>query len=215
MRSGFLSMPAPVAAVAVALAVALASAGCNRSPDQPPAPKPLTVKQLLNAEYASQWAQSGRARLVDGQYRESAAPGAATEILVRATELNALGDLDGDGAGDGVIVIESDPGGSGVFFDLVGVLNRASQPLTLAPVPLGDRVEVNGLTLDDDGTVNVSVVKHGPDDPQCCPTLHVTLRYRLAGDRLVNVDQDPSRASASPVTRKMVHSFTPRAPIRS
>lgn len=206
MRVGLALLPA--------LAMLLATAGCGRE-QQPPAPRPLTLDQLLNADYASQWAQSGRAQLSDGQYREAAAPGAATEIIVRATDLSALGDLDGDGAGDGVIVLESDPGGSGVFFDLFGVLNRAAQPLTLAPVPLGDRVQVNDLALDEDGTVSVSLVKHGPDDPQCCPTLIVTLRYRLSGDRLVSVDQDPSRASASPVTRKMVHSFTPRAPIRS
>lgn len=207
MRVGLALLPA--------LAMLLATAGCGREPQQPPVPRPLTLDQLLNADYASQWAQSGRAQLSDGQYREAAAPGAATEIIVRATDLSALGDLDGDGAGDGVIVLESDPGGSGVFFDLFGVLNRAAQPLTLAPVPLGDRVQVNDVTLDEDGTVSVSLVKHGPDDPQCCPTLIVTLRYRLSGDRLVSVDQDPSRASASPVTRKMVHSFTPRAPIRS
>ncbi len=189
--------------------------GCEREPRQPPVPRPLSVAQVMNADYASQWSHSGRARLVNGQYREAAAPGAATEILVRATEFNALGDLDGDGAGDAVVVLESDPGGSGVFYDLFAVLNRASQPLTLAPVPLGDRVQVSDLSVDDDGTVNVSLVKHGPDDPQCCPTLAVTLRYRLSGDRLVSMDQDPSRVSASPVTRKMVHSFTPRAPIRS
>lgn len=196
------------------LVAIFATGACERASQEPRAAKPLTLKQLQNAEYASQWAQSGRAKLVNGQYRESAAPGAATEILVRATEYSALGDLDGDGIGDGVMVLESDPGGSGVFFDLVAALNRNGEPVTLAPVPLGDRVEVNELTLED-GSVLVSLTKHGPDDPQCCPTLDVTLEYRLSGDRLVSVDQEPSRASASPVTRKVVHSFTPRAPIRS
>lgn len=194
--------------------LAFAAGGCDRAVDAPRAPKALTLKQLQNAEYASQWSQSGRVQLVDGQFRESAAPGAATEILVRATEFSALGDLDGDGIGDGVMVLESDPGGSGVFFDLVAVLNRAGRPVTLAPVPLGDRVEINDLALEE-GTVRVNLIKHGPDDPLCCPTLDVTLEYRLSGDRLVSLDQDPSRVSASPETRKVVHSLTPRAPIRS
>jgi hypothetical protein len=198
----------------LALAMLIAFGGCERAPQAPRPPKPLTLNQLQNAEYASQWSKSGRVQLSDGQFRESAAPGAATEILVRATDFSALGDLDGDGIGDGVIVLESDPGGSGVFFDLVGVLNRAGQPVTLAPVPLGDRVEINDLALDD-GTVRVNLIKHGPDDPLCCPTLEVTLEYRLSGDRLVSLDQEPRRVSASPETRKMVHSFTPRAPIRS
>lgn len=193
----------------------LATVGCDRAPEPLKVAKPLSMRQLLNAEYASQWARDGRARLVDGQYRESAAPGAATEILVRATEFSALGDLDGDGAGDGVLVIESDPGGSGVFFELAGALNRAEQPVTLTPVSLGDRVQVTGLSLDKDGTVRVNLVKHGPNDPQCCPTLKVTLRYRLSGDRLVSADQEPNRVSASPVTRYTVHSLIPTAPMRS
>lgn len=178
----------------------LLAGGCERAGEAPRAPKPLTLKQLQNAEYASQWSKSGRVQLTDGQFREGAAPGAATEILVRATEFSALGDLDGDGIGDGVMVLESDPGGSGVFFDLIAVLNRAGQPVTLAPVALGDRVEINDLALDE-GTVQVSLVKHGPDDPLCCPTLAVTLEYRLSGDRLVSLDQEPSRVSASPETR--------------
>lgn len=197
------------------VAASLLAAACGREPEPPQAAKPLSMRQLLNAEYASQWAREGRARLVDGQYRESAAPGAATEILVRATEFGALGDLDGDGAGDGVLVIESDPGGSGVFFELAGALNRAEQAVTLTPVSLGDRVQVTGLSLEKDGTVRVSLVKHGPNDPQCCPTLNVTLRYRVSGDRLVSADQDPNRVSASPVTRYTVHSLMPTAPMRS
>lgn len=195
--------------------LALLAVACSGESSPPAGPKALSMNQLLNAEYASQWARDGRAKLVDGQYRESAAPGSVAETLVRATEFAALGDIDGDGIGDGVIVLENDPGGSGVFYELVGVLNRASQPLTLAPIALGDRVQIEGLELAPDGTVRVTLVKHGPDDPQCCPTLNVTLRYRLSGDRLVSVDQEPSRVSASPVSRNIVHSLIPTAPMRS
>lgn len=175
----------------------------------------LTLEQLRNAEYPSQWPSSGLARLVNGVYREPAARGSATEIIVRATTLHAFGDLDGDGATDAVIALEGDPGGSGVFFDLVPVLNRGGQPLPLAPTALGDRVEIKSVSVSSDGSVSVQMLKHGPDDPQCCPTLDVVLRYRLEGDRLVNGSQEPSRRSASPLIRKTVHSFTPTAPILS
>lgn len=160
----------------------------------------LTLRDLHNAEYPSQWPASGRAKLVNGRFREPAAPGAATDIVVRATEHYAFGDLDGDGAGDAVLVLESDPGGSGVFFDLVALLNRAGRAVPLPPVPLGDRVQVNDVTIRN-GSVQVNLVKHGPDDPQCCPSLDVSLPYRIDGETLVPAGQDPSRNSAAPSTR--------------
>jgi len=182
--------------------VAIALAGC----ESPESPQPqagatvdsLTFEQLRNAEYRSQWPESGLAKLVDGQYSEPAAPGSATEIVVRATDWHAFGDLDGDGATDAVIVLEADPGGSGVFFDLVPVLNRGGRPMPLTPTPLGDRVEIEYLEVLPDGRVGVRMIRQGPDDPQCCPSLDVTQRYRLNDEQLVEEGKEPSRSSASP-----------------
>jgi hypothetical protein len=207
-----------MARIAIALIVTLGVAACDRSgtlsPGEKPVARDLTIAQLRNAEYPSEWTRSGKAYLVDGQYREAAAPGAATEVVVKATTFYAVGDLDGDGSADAVIVLESDPGGSGVFFDLVPVLNRQGEPQVLTPLPLGDRVEVNGVTLKD-GLVDVQILKHSPDDPQCCPSLDVTMRYRLGPNGFISEGQDPSRTSASPDARKTVQSWTPTAPMRS
>lgn len=204
-------------AAASILGCAILLAACSQ-PDSPPvgthAIQELSLAQLRNAEYVSQWTRSGRALLVNGQYREPAAPGAATEVIVRATDFYAMGDLDGDGSTDAVIVLESDPGGSGVFFDLVPVLNRQGSAEVLAPVPLGDRVAISSVSLGE-RRVHVRLLKHGPDDPQCCPTLDVTLHYRLGPRGLVNESQEPSRTSASPLRRKIVQSRTPTAPMRS
>jgi len=199
--------------------VVVTLAGCeSRQAPIPQAGSPagsLTLEQLRNAEYRSQWPASGLAPLVDGSYREQAASGSATEILVRSTDWHAFGDLDADGIADAVIVLEGDPGGSGVFFDLVPVLNRGSRPMPLTPTALGDRIEIKSLKILGDGSVSVQMIKHGPNDPQCCPTLDVIQRYRLEGEQLIIESQEPSRMSASPLTRKVVHSLTPTAPIFS
>lgn len=200
-------------------ALLLIIGGCERAetpaPVTPPPPEPLTLEQLRNAEYPSQWPASGLAPLKNGIYTEPAAPGSVAEIMVRATSQHAFGDLDGDGAPDAVIVIESDPGGSGVFFDLAPVLNRGGQPLPLAPVTLGDRVQIRSVGIAEDGSVSVALRKHGPNDPLCCPTLDVVLRYRLEGDQLVNEGQEPNLSSGSPLMRYTVQSSTPCAPILS
>jgi hypothetical protein len=179
------------------LAMLLAACGDR---EEEPQQAPLALRDLQNAEYPSQWPQSGRAKLVNGRFREPAAPGAATDILVRTTDHYAFGDLNGDGAGDAVVVLESDPGGSGVFFDLVALINRNGQAVPLPPVPLGDRVQVTDVAIRN-GNIVVDLVKHGPDDPQCCPSLDVSLPYRVQGDVLVPASQDPSRNSAAPSTR--------------
>ena len=200
-------------------ALLLLIGGCERAetpvPVAPAPPEPLTLEQLRNAEYPSQWPSSGLAALKNGIYQERAAPGSVTEIMVRATAQHAFGDLDGDGALDAVILLESDPGGSGVFFDLAPVLNRGGQPLPLAPVALGDRVQVRAVGIAEDGSVSVELLKHGPNDPFCCPTLDVVLRYRLEGDQLVNQGQEPNLSSGSPLMRYTVQSSTPSAPILS
>jgi hypothetical protein len=196
----------------------LGATGCggrDTSPgSQPEQNARITLEQLRNAEYPSQWTRSGKVHLVNGQYREPAAPGAATEVVVSATNYYALGDLDGDGSGDAVIILESDPGGSGVFFDLVPVINEHGSPKALAPLALGDRVDVSEVTLSN-RQVHLRLLKHGPDDPQCCPTLDVTLHYRLGPNGLVNESQEPSRTSASSLIRKTVQSRIPTAPTRS
>ena len=202
-----------------ATAALLALLGGCESAEQPtpvkPGSEPLTLQQLRNAEYPSEWPSSGLAPLKNGVYQEPAAPGSVTEIMVRATSLHAFGDLDHDGVPDAVIVLESDPGGSGVFFDLAPVLNRGGQPLPLAAVALGDRVQIRSVHIAEDGIVHIDMRKHGPNDPLCCPTLDVVMTYRLDGDRLVNEGQEPSRRSASPLMRYTVQSRTPCAPILS
>src|SRR5262245_50636284 len=208
-----------MARTAIVLAcIVLGATGCrgedSSQGSQPTLAAKITLEQLRNAEYTSQWTRSGKAHLVNGQYREPAAPGAATEVVVSATNYYALGDLDGDGSEDAVIILETDPGGSGVFFDLVPVINEQGSPKALAPLALGDRVDVSEVTLSN-REVHLRLLKHGPDDPQCCPSLDVTLHYRLGPNGLVNESQEPSRTSASSLTRKTVQSRTPTAPMRS
>jgi heat shock protein HslJ len=141
---------------------------------------------LKNLEYRSQITQSGVAPLKDGEYRESAAPGSASETVVRLTGSVATGDLNGDGAPDAAVVLATSTGGSGVFMDLAAVIMQDGRPVNVAIAPLGDRVKINSLTIQD-GQIVVDMVTHGPNDPMCCPTQQVVETYELQGDELVKV----------------------------
>jgi basic membrane protein A len=114
----------------------------------------LALRTLRNTTYPSDWTADGTAPLVNGEYREQAAPGSATEIVVQLSNMVAFGDLDDDGRADAAVVLISQPGGSGTFYDLVSVLDKH-------------------------GDIMVDIVSQGPDDPMCCPTQDETRSYSI------------------------------------
>lgn len=156
--------------------------GCAR--EGLPSSKPLTIESLRNAEYQSEFAINGRVRLSNGIYRGKIVPGSASELIVMLGEQIAFGDLNGDGLEDAVVVLITDPGGSGVFRHLGVVINEKGSPQHVASQRLGDRVKVKSLSVKS-GEIIVQMMTHGPRDPMCCPTLQVTRNYILREDKLV------------------------------
>ncbi len=144
----------------------------------------LSRDDLANATYKSEWTKSGAAPLSEGIYNEPAAPGSATETRVMLTDDIAYGDLD-DRSGAAVVLV-TDPGGSGTFFDLAVVVSQSGQAANVATTNLGDRVRINSVTIENDEII-VDMVAHAPNDPLCCPTLRVINRFGLQGDQLVRV----------------------------
>jgi heat shock protein HslJ len=147
---------------------------------------PALVEALRNAEYMSEWTKSGMVQLAGGEYREQAAPGSATETVVMLTDQVAVGELNGQPAA--AVILVTDPGGSGTFYDLAIVIEQDGQLVNVATTSLGDRVQINSLSIED-GQVVVDMVTHGQDDPMCCPTKQVSQTYALEGDQLVKTSE--------------------------
>ncbi len=147
------------------------------------APAALTLEQLKNAEYESEWPTSGKATLTDGRYFEAYEPGSASGVTLTLSEQLALGDLNGDGMDDAVVILYASGSGSGTFRYLTAVLNERGQPRHVASVFLGDRVRIEALDILY-GRIIVQMIAHGPDDGLCCPTQEVTRAFQLAGDTL-------------------------------
>jgi heat shock protein HslJ len=146
--------------------------------------RPLTVESLRNAEYQSEFAINGRVRLSNGIYRGKIVPDSASELIVMLSDQVAFGDLNGDGAEDAVVVLITDPGGSGAFRHLGLVINKKGSPQHVASQWLGDRVKVKSLSVRS-GEIVVQMMTHGPRDPMCCPTFQVTQNYILQEGKLV------------------------------
>jgi hypothetical protein len=146
----------------------------------------LSDEVLKNMEYKSEFTQSGVALLTDGEYREQAAPGSATETIVMLTDHIARGQLNGQEAA--AVILVTDPGGSGTFYDLAVVVEQDGQPVNVATTLLGDRAQINALSFENNEIV-VDMVTQGKDDPMCCPTKQVLETYELQGDQLVKTSE--------------------------
>ena len=96
----------------------------------------------------------------------------------------AFGDLDGDGIADAAVVVFTSGGGSGTFRYLIAVLDRDGTPEQAARVYLGDRVQVESVTIAS-GEIVMDMLAHRRSDGLCCPTLNITRGFALRGDQLV------------------------------
>lgn len=132
---------------------------------------PPTLAELKNATYRGLEAPDGAFALVDGVWEGEpfVEHSASRPRVTFADDFRLLGDLDGDGADEAVVVLAESSGGSGVFSYLAVVGRVEDGGLdNLATVPLGDRVQIRRARIDD-GHVVVDAVKAGPDDAACCP----------------------------------------------
>ena len=145
----------------------------------------LTIDELKSGEYRSEWSAKGKIKLNDGIYQEKIAPDSATELVIKLSDRIAFGDLNGDGAKDAAVILVSNPGGSGTFYELAAVINSNGNPQHAASVFLGDRLKVEDISIRT-GQIVVKMVTHQRSDPMCCPSLKVEQKYGLQEDALVH-----------------------------
>jgi hypothetical protein len=189
--------------VAVALLVVVMCAACGQATETPseatqPAESPSTqtpkeaasiVQSLPDLEYLIEQASTGKAQLKDGVFEEPAAPDSATKTKIWLGDIQALGDVNGDGAEDALVTLVVDPGGSGTFTYLVLVVNEDGTAKPLAAVLLGDRIIVKSLALKP-GSALVSLLTRKPDEPMSAePTVEERREFQLQDGRLVEVGE--------------------------
>ena len=119
---------------------------------------------------------------MDGYYSEEAAPGSAAELTVQMG-YHAFGKLNGDDLEDAAVILVSDPGGSGTFYDLVAVSSRNGDFSASEPVYLGDRIQVENIEIHE-GKITLIYLTQGPEDSMSTPSQRVLRVYTLQGGLL-------------------------------
>ncbi len=151
----------------------------------------VSISQLSNATLPDFIFSSNQPFLLkDGkytQYGDQGEPGVSIE-LDSATSTYAYGDLNGDGLADIAAVFDVTTGGTGYFRYLTVFTNDDGMPRYATSTELGDRVKINKISING-GIISADIVTQGPTDPMCCASLPETLKYKLSGNMLVEVNQ--------------------------
>lgn len=145
--------------------------------------------------FLSSWTKSGKVQLVNREYREPTSPGSATQTIVKLTDNIACGKVNGKAAA--AVILVTDPGGSGTFYDLALLLKGPAGWMNQDIAFLGDRVKIHSLIIENDA-IMVNMTTHGPGDVMCCPTRQGIQRFVLNGDRLVQTS-DQGRDAAGQI----------------
>lgn len=192
--------------MAAFLLIVVMCAACGRTVETPAGQTPTEAIQLVESpppqtlmeaasigqllpdlEYTIDLASSGKAQLKDGAFEEAAAPDSAIKTKIWLGDVQALGDINGDGAEDALVTLVVDPGGSGTFTYLALVVNEDGTANPLAAVLLGDRVVVKSLALKS-GRAVVSLLTRKPDEPMTAdPTVEETREFEIKDGRLVEL----------------------------
>jgi amidase len=99
------------------------------------------------------------------------------------------GDLDGDDFTDAVALLELDTQGTGRFTYLAPVLDVWNTPNAQPALELGDRVQVQSVTLLD-GQVVVEYIGYGPGDGDCCPSYNRRNTYAWQEGAMVEISNE-------------------------
>ena len=133
---------------------------------------------LRNTEY--QISDFGLIQLTDGVYED---PDEQVSItLIDDPGAIVYGAIDSVTGALTLLRINSSSG-TGFFFYMAALVEEDDHFRNMATVFMGDRAIAKSVSLDS-GLVKVNLIKQGPDDPQCCPTLEVLQTYELQGDKL-------------------------------
>lgn len=146
--------------------------GSDPAADTGPPPPSLTA--LAETSLALSSLDSTTVQLVEG--------GAETDVGARIALLaaySAEGDFDGDGVDETAALVVVEPGGTGVFMNLVAFRSGPDgEPVQVSDRLIGDRQQIHRFESVADSLL-VELTTQGPGDAMCCPTRRAQQVYLI------------------------------------
>jgi heat shock protein HslJ len=143
----------------------------------------FTREELANAIYQTEFVETGQVTLVNSEFRGEAEASSAP-LIVQLTYHMAFGDLDGDDIEEAAVVLVTNAGGSGVFYDLAVVKKKERELNNIAITSLGERILVRDVVIQN-RVIHVDMLVSSAEHITCCPDAPAEKRYRLDSDILI------------------------------
>jgi heat shock protein HslJ len=180
VKRAYLCSFLPLAALVAATISCRTTGDLDKTVDEAEPVAPPTTEELRNATYDGFEELDHPVTLVDGSWEgEPYQPGAASRPTVRLVEgLRLTGDVNGDGSDEAIAFLAQNSGGSGEFIYLAVVGHPDGTTGSLDMTPLGDRTQIREARIDG-SRIALDVVRHGPDDPACCPGELATMEWEM------------------------------------
>jgi len=148
-----------------------------------------TAAELANATYTG--IEEGPVTLVEGRWEGEPfeEDGASRPSAGLVGDFSLVGDLNGDGVNEAVVLIWQSGGGSGTF-SYLAVMGRSDDEVNnLATAEIGDRVKLRSGRIDD-ASIILDVLQQGEGDGACCPTQLATRTWSIIDGQLVEGDME-------------------------
>jgi heat shock protein HslJ len=139
-----------------------------------------SFKELKNASYSGIEGLKGSIKLVDGRWkgRPYKKGSVSRPVISLVGDLRVIGDLDGDGTDESVVLLNYTPGGTGQLLYLAVVARKNGRIQNVATTLIGDRVQIRDVRMEQQRLL-ADVVRSGPKDAKCCPGEVTTLGWTL------------------------------------
>ena len=146
-----------------------------------------TLKELKNTSYSGIEGLKGPVKLVDGRWKgKPYGKGSASRPAVSLVgDPRLIGDLDGAGTDDAVVLLNYAPGGTGQLLHLAVVARKKGKIQNVATALIGDRVQIRDVRIEQ-SRICVDVVQAGAKDAMCCPGEVTTLEWTLEPARAID-----------------------------
>ncbi|MBZ9569405.1 hypothetical protein KJA16_00600 [Patescibacteria group bacterium] len=129
--------------------------------------------------------------LEDGYSEQEIVPGAATKIKMRIFGEPTIGDVNGDGVDDAVVLLTYDPGGSGTFYYIAVALKIDGGYKGTNAVLLGDRIAPKDTHIEN-GLILHNYADRMPWEPFSVQSSVGKTKYlRIENEKLKEISREP------------------------
>ncbi len=174
--------------------------------DTPTPAAELTLALLRNGRYPTTFVDSGIVQLEDGEFQQIVSADSPLRAYARLSDVYALGDLNEDGRADAAVILATNTGGTGIFYELFVVEMVDNTASVVDSAFLGDRVIIRAMSIED-AVITLDLTQQGRGDAQCCPSEEAQFIYALENRVLMRTGETTASSAEISTAGSTVDAF--------